>query len=293
MKQQDAFKIIVAAFLALTMVFSIFAYFFIGPKSDTEQQTNEQTQQEKYNPEFWAINQPFNSIADALNMTPPGAESASYVDLEGMTPQMMQWARQDFSLIAEADSLYKSNTTRLYYANLREGKNSSFLLLSTMFPEKNDFDYIALPNAYPPILMRQEQGISGLYNIMGNPTVLATPQTAIDTLEIIYSQNKTNTSYDGYQGLLSKVPPAPFQTLSSNVSFAKQYYLGIGLNNESYQRITAYLNLNSSTMKNLTQSKANFTRKGFTEYNITRSGNYTVVKILGPDLFGVLSEVTS
>ncbi len=293
MKQQDVFKIMVAVFLALTMVLSVFAYFFIGPRSDTEQQKNEEAKQEKYNPEFWVINKPFNSITDALNMTPPGTESATYVDLEGMTPQMTQWARQDFSLIAEADSLYKSNTTRLYYANLREGKNSSFLLLSTMFPEKNDFEYITLPNAYPPILMRQEQGISGLYNIMGNPTILAVPQTAIDTLEIIYSQNKTDTSYDGYQGLLSKAPPAPFQTLSSNVSFAKQYYMGIGFNNGSYQRTTAYLNVNSSTMKNLTQSKVNFTRKGFTEYNITRSGNFTVVKILGPDLFNVLSEGTS
>ncbi len=289
MKQQDAYKIL-AIFLGLTMVFSIFAYIFIGPNPANDQQKNEETQKEKYDSEFWVISQSFESISDALNMTPVGVESANYVDLETMPPQMAQWARQDLPLIGEVDTIYNSSTNKLYYANLRDGKNSSFLLLSTMYPEKNEFQYIVVPNSYPPILMRQEQNLSGLYNIMGNPTILSLPQTAIESLEIIYSLNKTNTSYDKYKGLLSKVPLAPFQSLNSNVSFAKQYYTGINLNNGSYERTTAYLDVSSSTLKNLTKSKANSTEKGFTEYNITKSGNYTIVRIISPDMFRVLME---
>ena len=289
MKQQDAYKIL-AIFLGLTMVFSIFAYIFIGPNPVNDEQTNEETLKEKYDPEFWVIRQDFESISDALNMTPVGVEYANYVDLESMPPQMVQWARQDLPLIAEVDTIYNSSTNKMYYANLRDGKNGSFLLLSTMYPEKNEFQYMVVPNSYPPILMRQEQSISGLYNIMGNPTILSLPQTAIESLEIIYSLNKTNTSYDKYEGLLRKVPPAPFQSIDSNVTFARQYYMGVNFNNGSYERMTAYLDVNSSTLKNLTKFKANSTEKGFTEYNITKSGNYTVVRIISPDMFRVLME---
>ncbi len=289
MKQQDLYKIL-AIFLGLTMVFSIFAYMFLGPSPDTTQQKNEQAQTEKYNQEFWVFSSPFNSISDALRITPLGAESASFIDLDGMPPQMIQWAKQD-PTIRDLDSIYKSNTTKMYFANLREGKNSSFLLLSTMFPEKNDFEYIEIPNSYPPILRRTD--MNGLYNVMGRPVILAPGDAIMGVLSITESLNKTNTSYDHYENLLNKAPIAPFQTLSSNVSFSKQYYMGIRFSNGSYERTAVYMNLNSSNLKNLTRLKANSTQRGFTEYNITKSGNYTIVKILGPELFSILGEESS
>ncbi len=294
MKRQDTYKVILALFLALTMVFSVFAL-FLNPRVDTTQEPQNQSQQEKYNPEYWTINQPFYSIADALNMTPVGVVSASYTDLESMAPQMMQWAKQDLPIINETDTIYNSTTTKVYYAALKEGENNSFLLLSTMSPEKNDFNYIEYPQqiAGNYILVRQEQGLSGLYNVMGTPTILAPEDTLVGVFKIITSLNKTATAYDQYAGLLSKAEPAPYQMLSSNVSFAKQYYMGVGLNNGSYERTTAYLDLNSTTLKKLNQLTANSTEKGFTEYNITSGGNYTTVKIAGPDLFRVLSEETS
>ncbi len=302
MKQQTAYKLL-AAFLVLTMIFSVFAYIFISPRSETAQETQNQnqSQQEKYNPEYWTINQPFYSISDALNMTPPDAINAEYIDLESMTPQMIQWAQQikieliDYPIVGWMDSLYKSNTTKVYYGHLKEDRNESFLLLNTMYPERNDFEYIEYPQqiAGNYILIRQEQGLSGLYNVMGTPTILAPGDTLGGVLEIITSLNKTATAYDQYAGLLSKAEPAPYQMLSSNVSFAKQYYIGVGLNNGSYVRTTAYLDLNSTTLKKLNQLKANSTEKGFTEYNVTSGGNYTTVKIAGPDLFRVLSEETS
>lgn len=293
MEQQDAYKLL-AAFMILIMIIVPVAYVVTSSRSDLTQQTPEQQpQQEKYNPEFWVVNQPFYSISDALNMTPYGAITADYVDLEGMTPQMTQWARQSFQIISEADSVYKSNSTKVYYSNLRYGKNDSFLLLSTMSPEKNDFNYIVLPNTNIPILIRQEQQLNGLYNIMGNPVILASPQTAVNVLNMIYSLNKTTTAYDQYEGLLSNVEPAQLQIVNSNVSFAKQFYMGIGTINGTYKRTTAYLNINSNNLTKLNRLKTNSTQRGFAQYNITRSGNYTIVKIASPDLFNVLNEETS
>lgn len=286
MEQQDAYKLL-AAFMILIMIIVPVAYVVTNPGSDFSTQTPEQqSQQEKFNPEFWVVNQPLYSISDALNMTPYGAVTADFVDLESMTPQMMQWARAQVP-VNEVDSLYKSNTTKMYFARLQ---NNSFLLLSAMFPERNDFEYIVLPNSYPPILRRQD---TGAINIMGNPVVYANDKTASEVLEIIYSQNKTNSSYDQYEGLLSKVEPVQFQIINSNVSFAKQFYMGVGVNNGSYERTTAYRNLNSSTLKKLNQLKANSTQKDFTQYNITRSGNYTIVKIASPQLLTVLNEESS
>jgi len=290
MKQQDAFRIIIAGFLALTMVLSIFAYF---PRSGNTQDIDETVyQQEKYNPEFWVINEPFDSISDALNMTPPGALSARYADLESMTPQMLQWARGlkvdlvNAPIIYFTDFIYKSNTTRMYYARILHDKNDSFLLLSTMFPEKNDFEYISDPDT--PVLIRQEQGISGIYNIMGTPAIFAPPQTAGDVWKIINSLNKTNTSYDRFGTLLSRVKPAPYQFVSSNVSFAEQYYMGMGINNGSYERTSVYLDINSSALKKLEKIKTNATQSGVLQYNITRSGNFTLVTVVSKDLWRVL-----
>ncbi len=286
MKQQDAYKLL-AAFMILIMIIVPVAYVITSPRSDLEQTPEPQSQQEKYNPEFWVVDKPFYSVSDALNITPYGAVTANYADIESMTPQMIQWVITQLP-VNEVDSLYKSNTTKMYYAGLQ---NNSFLLLSTMFPERNDFEYIELPNTYPPILRRQD---TGAINIMGNPVIYAPwDKTAGDVLEIIYGMNKTNTSYDQYEGLLSKVEPAQFQIINSNVSFAKQFYMGVKETNGSYERTTAYHYLNSSTLKNLTQLKANSTQKGFTQYNITKNGNYTIVKIASPQLLTVVNEESS
>jgi hypothetical protein len=301
MKQSDAYKLL-AAFMILIMIIVPVAYVVTSPRSETTQTPEQQSQQEKYNPEYWVVNQPFYSISDALNLTPYGVMTANYTDLESMTPQMVQWARQikvdliDYPIVGWMDSLYKSNTTKVYYGHLKNGKNESFLLLSTMFPEKNDFEYIVplwAPYKGYYILQRQEQGISGMFNLMGNPAIFAPPQTAVDVVYIMTSLNKTTTAYDQYEGLLSKVEPAPYQMINSNVTFANQFYLGVRVANGSYERTTVYLNINSSTLKKLNQLKANSTQKDFAQYNITRSGNYTIVKIVSLELLKVVNEEVS
>jgi hypothetical protein len=286
MKQQDAYKIL-AAFLVLTMLGSVFAYIFIGQKDTTNSDTvTPNANLEKYNPEFWTVNQPFYSISDALKMTPPGAIVTYFVDLENMPTQMIQWVRQEIPVIQEVDSLYKSNTTKMYYASIKEGQNNSFLLLSTMSIPKNDFEYIVIPNTNN-ILQRQD---TGMINIMGTPVIYAPDKTASDVLNIIYGMNKSVTAYDQYENLLTKVEPAPYQILNSNVSFAKQFYIGLNLVNGSYEGTTAYLDANSSVLKKINQSKANSTQKGFEQFSINQSENYTIVKVISPELLKVISE---
>jgi len=289
MKQQDMYKIL-AFFLAFTMIFSIFAYIFINPQDNTQQQTEDQTQT-YYDPEFWTFDQPFDSISDALNITPPGAESASYVNLEKMTPQMAAWARQAQPVLDQVDTIYNSTTTRMYYSDIKSGGNFSFLLLSTMDPLRDDFQYMFIDSYYEhPLLVRQEGGLQGLYNVMGTPVMLAPPRIVIDVLDITTSLNETVTSYDRYNGMLNLVPYAPFQTITSNVTYAKQFYMGLDQNNNSYERTTGYLDVNSSVMKKLNQLKTNSTEKGFSQYNITKTGNYTIVKVSGQDMYAVLME---
>ncbi len=289
MKQQDYYKIL-AFFLAFTMIFSIFAYIFINPRDNTTP-AEDQTAEKKYDPEFWTFKQPFQSISDALNMTPPGAVTADFINLESMTPQMAEWTRQGNPILAEVDTIYNSNTTKMFYSDLKYGNNRSFLLLSTMDPVHNDFQYMVVGSYYDhPLLIRQEKGLQGFYNVLGTPIILAPEQTVIDVLDITTSLNETVTSYDQYKGILSRVPDAPFQTITSNVTFAKQFYTGIRVNNGSYERTAVYLEMNSSLMKKLNQLKDNSTQRGILQYDIKTSGNYTIVKISAQDLLPVIME---
>ncbi len=288
MKQQDANKLM-AFFLAFIMVGSVFFYFIF--QNIPDKQPEEETRNEFYDPDLWTFNQPFGSISDALNITPPGAVTADFVDLEDMTPQMVEWTKSVKPILSEVDTIYNSNTTKMFYSDLKYGNNRSFLLLNTMSPLKNDFQFIVVDSYYDyPLLTRQEQGLQGYYNVMGTPVILAPQQTAIEVLDITMSLNETVTSYDTYRGILSKISPAPFQTLTSNVTFAKQFYMGIRLNNESYERTTAYLDANSTLLKKLNRLKTNSTERGISRYDIITSGNVTVVQISSKDMGAVLIE---
>lgn len=294
MKQQMAYKIL-AGFLAIIMLGSVLFAFFSGTRDDTFQEPQPQdVNQDKYNEELWTVDEPFYSISDSLSMTPQVVESAYYIDLESMTPQMSEWTKtQDpfmSGLIQEVDTkLYKSSTVKLYYAQVKAGNETTFLLLSTMYPPKNDFDYFVLPNT-SNILQRQD---TGAINLMGTPVIYVPNNIAGNVLNIIYSLNKSVTAYDQFENLLNKTEPVPYQMVTSNVSFAKQFYLGIGLENGSYVRTTAYLDANSSVLTKLNQAKENSSQKGFELYSINKTGNITIVKIVSNELFKVISEEAS
>lgn len=293
MKQENANKLM-ALFMAGIMLFSIAAYLLSAPPDTSRQEPQQGTT--TYNPEFWTINEPFFSISDALKMTPEGVNTAHFVDMERMTPRMAQWVREGgFPIINEVDSIYKSDTTRMYYTTLGTDENGSFVVLSTMFPEKNDFEYMVSPNVYGYhyILFRQEPQYNGLINVMGTPTLLAPPDAAIGVLEIITSLNETATAYDSYEELLGIIEPASFQIINSSVDFADDFYFGIRDINGSYERTTAYNNINQGLLEKLEQQKTNSTERGFSGYNITSTGNYTVVTITSSEFYDLLDEETS
>jgi len=292
MKQQDAYKLL-AAFMILIMIIVPVAYVITSPRSDSTQETKQQdSQTEKYDPNLWFINQPFYSISDALKITPVNTESASYADIDSMSPQMMQWAKSQLP-VDEVDKLYNSTTKKLYYAKLPSLQNETpnFLLLSTMYPERNDFNYIVIQNT-TNILRRMD---TGAINLMGTPVIYApNDQTASEVLEIIFSLNRTNSSFDQYEGLLNNVDDASYQIINSNVTFAKQFYMGLNLLPDgTYVRTTAYLNANPNMVKKFHILKTNSTQNGFSRYDINQSGNYTIVKVAAPDMFKVLTEYLS
>lgn len=280
MKQQTAYKIL-AAFMVLTMVFSVFAYIFIGAKDQNETQADKPLTNEENEQKLWSFSEPLYSISDGLKITPPGAVSAEFIDLNSMTPQMMQWAKQvkvdlvNQPIIDWTGALYNSTTDKLYYVHLREGQNESFLLLNNINSQKINFQYEKDESGSPPsyfnqyLLIRQEQEYKNLINVMGTPSVFGPWPTVQKVINItVLKNNATKTAYDEYEGLLTYSNNAPYQTLVSNPGFADQIYIGIKKNNDSYERTTAYLNLNSMSMKNLTALKANSTQKGFTLYDI-------------------------
>ncbi len=322
MKQQTANKII-AVFLAFTMLLSVAALFFSGSRSNNDETpvnaplTNEEQEQA-----LWSFNEPLYSISDGLKITPPGAVSAEFIDLNSMTPQMMQWAKQlkvdlvNYPILSWTDNLYNSSTDKLYYAHLKEGQNESFLLLNNIYPQKINFQYEKDQSGFPPaylnqyLLIREDEEFKNIINVMGTPSVFAPWPIVEKVINItVLKNNATKTAYDEYEGLLTYSENAPYQMIASNPGFADQIYIGIKKNNDSYQRTTVYMNLNSTSMKNLTMFKANSTQKGFIlydikQYNVTQTPSselnashkvnqsYTVVKVAGPDLLRVLTEET-
>jgi hypothetical protein len=321
MKQQTAYKIL-AAFMVLTMVFSVFAYIFIGAKDENNTQANTQLINETNEQKLWTFNEPLYSISDGLKITPPGAVNAEFIDLNSMTPQMMQWAKQvkvdlvDYPIIDWTGALYNSTTDKLYYAHLKEGQNGSFVLLNNINSQKINFQYEKDESGSPPVylnqylLIRQEDEYKNFINVMGTPSVFAPWPTLEKVINIsVLKNNTTKTAYDEYEGLLSYAENAPYQRIVLKPGFADQFYEGVRKNNDSYERKTIYLNLNSTSIKNLTMLSTNSTQKGFTlydikQYNVTQTTgsefntshklnqSYTVVKVAGPDLLRVLSEET-
>ena len=151
------------------------------------------------------------------------------------------------------------------------------------------------PNVYGYhyILLRQEQQYNGLVNVMGTPALLAPANAAVGTLEIITSLNETAKAYDNYEELFGIVGSASFQILNSSVDFADDFYFGIRDINGSYERTTAYKNINQSLLEKLELQKINSTERGISEYDIKGTGNYTVVMITSTELQNLLNEETS
>lgn len=284
---------ILAVFLVTTMVLSSIAYFSGNTNQQSEQEASDNL---TYNQtvDFLdiggeLINEPFTSIKDALNITPPGAVRAEYVNLEKTTGTPLgqfissQLQREGLP-VDELNRLYGATTTHLYFADF---SNRSFILMTRFEPQVVAFNFIIQPYKNYNLLIRQDTGAT---NVMGNPTLYGPPRDIINTLDTI-DGNRSNTSYREYRKILDAATPAEYQLITNNISFAEQFYLGLGTQEDNtYQRTTIYLHPRPELLKTLNLLKQNSTQRGITSYNITTTENLTIVNIKSPSLLSVLQE---
>lgn len=282
----------IAAFLILTMVFSALVSFYWGGPAEQER---EQEEFNTFNIGGKLVEHDFNSISDALKMTPPGITQATFIDFEAMQGTLLeQWTREVYT--KEVDKLYQSNTTKMYFTYL----NNTPLLLTTIYPRKIAFEYTVLP--YHPyqdyyFLIRAD---TGAINVMGDPIIYGSYENAIKVIDILEGY-ANNTAYDQFSSLLNVATPpgnvssydqtegVPFQRISAKTDFADQFYDGIKEKDGHYERTRIYLNASKNLTTRIGELKSNSSERGFKEYNVTQDKNITIVRIIS-DLAAVLGE---
>jgi hypothetical protein len=303
MDQKTGAKIM-AGFLALIMLLSIFPYFLNGDSSNSQQQNNQfddydNIQNDNFNVGGQLIDHNFNSIADALQMSPSDVYSAQYIDVEyiNSTTNKLWFEVLNPNITTvnkisknEVDSIYNSptspqekiSTRQVYYAEL---PNNNFLLLSTITPKRVFFKYNTAITSYDgrhQVLIKE----NGFTNVMGEPT-LFTPsrELAESILSIITGPATQPTAYDAFSPLLnfSDDYSSEFQVVSSQIDFADKYYLGIYLNQDgNFTRTTIYQNATTETSSHIQQLAKTGLKRGFSQYNVTIEGDILKVVITGP-----------
>ncbi len=279
---------ILAIFLVSTMVLSSIAYF---AGNTDENQTNETLPTDEPTDFFdvggQLISEPFTSIQDALKITPSGAVHAEYVDLNAlantsMEPFVLSQLQGEGLPVEQLNKLYGANTDCIYFA----GFNSSFVLMTTFKPQVVAFNFVAVQYRYYNLLLRQDTDAT---NVMGNPTIYGAQEDVINILDVIDGTNN-HTSYDDYEAVLTKAPPAEYQRITNSDPSAEQFYLGLTKQEDNtVLRTTIYYNLNETVRSKLEALQQNSTERGFSEYNITTTDNLTVVNIKSTFL-NVISE---
>ncbi|WP_292484820.1 surface glycoprotein [Methanohalobium sp.] len=270
---------LIAIFLAFIMVGSVIPYLFSGSSQPEGNNPADQTNA----PGFESVSgkhvdHKFNSIDDAMEMTPEGVMSAQYFDISKIRGTPIE------NLInlnrTAPQGMYNANITKTYSASY----NDSQFQLHTFTPEIVAFQYTS--NSYDgyQLLGRGK----GMFNVIGNPTILGSEEKVKDVIDVL-STNSENT--DKFDRIISySNPDAEIQVVQDIPNdFADQYYLGINkLRNNNYQRNIVYLNPSNSTMDNISQLEANSTERGV-EFNTTTEGDITKVMVEG-NLMSVISE---
>lgn len=293
---------IIAAFLVFTMVLSSIAL-FTGGNTNNNVESTQPIEKETTTPTTMSfrdlggrlVRHEFDSIGDALEITPPKVKYAQYIDVDAISDSPMYfWINQKLNDTVGANltminQLYGSNTTKMYLSILDD---KTFVLLNIIYPEVVAFNYVVgIPYKGYLMLLRN----NGMYNVMGTPVVYSTKENAMKIIDFI-SGYESNTNFDI---LLDNVSNAEYQEVIVNPGFADQFYLGLRmrngtLNNNTYERMTVYVNATPSIISNLNMLKQNSYERGFIEYNITTEQidaiNVTKMTIVSPDFQLVANE---
>ncbi|MFP4654811.1 MAG: surface glycoprotein [Methanohalobium sp.] len=271
---------LIALFLAFIMVGSLFGILLSG---STQSDNNESTDQTNA-PGFESIsgkhvNHEFNSIDDALQLTPKGVVSAQYFDVSKIKGTPME-NLIDLNRTAPRE-MYNADITKSYTTSYNDSQGFQ---LHTFTPEIVAFQYNEESYNGYQLLGRG----NGIFNVIGDPTILGQEEKVKNVIDVI-SDKSDNT--DKFDHIISYTNPDAEIEVVQDVpnGFADQYYLGFNqLENNDYQRNIVYLNPSNSTVDNISQLEANSTERGV-EFNTTTEGNITKVVVEG-NLMSVTSE---
>ena len=268
-----------AAFMVLIMVMSILpAFFWGGSGDDTAEQIDPSmttpTPDNRYSlgEVGKLINHPFDSIADGLNMSPPGVAIANYVCTKGLEGTPMERL-----IYTQPYDLYGTNISRAYRAAFWDGTQ---LEMDELSPRKFAFGFIPAPTRYQGymVLIRDKNTC----NIMGDPCILGPRSKVEEAVDVIEDDDAAN-SYPPFSGLLEQVDlGAPYQIVAQNSPIAHQYYDAVRVAGDGCERTITCIDITDNATACLNELAANTTDS--LECNVTFDQgdlNLTVARISG------------
>src|SRR5665648_467921 len=221
-----------AGFMIASMALSGLAY-FIGfgltsdSNSDTSNGNDYSSQQSQFpNPEIAIgfdevggnlIDADFNSISDALKITPQGVVAAQFTNVEKSIGTPLQSAA---SQGLPPKELYNEDLGNSYAARLDEGN----VVYYNIIPSRSlNFGYIVDPNPYKGynLLMREDGG----RNVVGTPVILTDPNTAYKILDVI--NGDSGSAYADFASVLNYSSNEDIIAyIDANNSLASIFYSG-------------------------------------------------------------------
>lgn len=263
-----------AGFMILMMVLSpLISYFWVSDESDNIAQPAPESDIDDRIPLNNAgklIDHRFDSIADGLNMSPPGVVVAQYVraeDLEG-TPLMVQ---------VPPYGVYGTNISYSYYAYFRD---DTLIRLHTLNPRKFSFEFIVSPSRYNNhlVLIRDKNSC----NIMGDPCIMGTRSKVEETVDVIENEGAPN-AYPKFRELLECVDlDAPYQEVRMYSQIAHKYHDAMRPVGDQCERTITCIGISENSTVSLNELAANTTDE--IECNVTFGQgdlNLTIARITG------------
>ena len=263
-----------AGFMVLMMVLSpLMAYFWGGDEpanADQPAPGSDIDNRIPLNNVGKLIDHRFDSIADGLNMSPPGAVVAQYVraeDLEG-TPLMVHVIPY---------RVYGTNVSYSYYANFWDG---TWIGLHTLDPRKFSFEFIVSPTRYDnyQVLIRDKNSC----NVMGDPCIMGTRSKVEETVDVIENEGAPN-AYPEFRDLLESVDlDAPYQEVRMYSQIAHKYYDAMRPVGDRCERTITCIGISENSTAILNELAANTTDE--IECNVTFGQgdlNLTIATITG------------
>lgn len=271
---------IVAIFLATIMVVSILPFLF-GGSSQTPNTQDEQFTQVSFDAiPGTKVDHEFNSISDALEMTPEGVTSAQYIDIQRASGTPLAFVVGNTT---QMNSIYNTQMTKRYVASSTDTQTG--FELHEISPEVVAFQH-AQTGTYKEYQLLSRYG--GVYNVVGSPMVFGQRTVVEDVIDVLSGDAQGNDEFDK---ILSYTDAsAEFQLISSeSPEVAEQYYLEFKkVSDIKYSRTMVYLNPTEGTMENVTAFADNSTERGLV-YDTTVDEDVTKV-VITSDIYTLLSE---